>query len=319
MWNLKIPNKVKICVWKAFQDILPSMNTLERRGIKVDTLCHRCNCSVETLPHALLDCSTSVEVWTKMCFVDVVRQHRFSPLADVLLAVGEKYTGEDLEVFCMVLWVLWWVRNQVVHGGSPLATNKILERAGNLLEEFQKSLRLNNAGIALFPENPRPTHWSPPSPGSLKLNTDAAINTELGVVGLGGVIRDEYGNVLGAFAKRYMGRVDAHLAESLAIRAGLVFALESGLRVKELESDALNVIQAIYGGCSSHEDGLVIDDINFLLNLAGGINCSHVKRECNMVAHSLAQFAFSIIDDCFWLEDYPISIESLVQAELASS
>ena len=63
-----------------------------------------------------------------------------------------------------------------------------------------------------------------------------------GVTGLGGVIRDTDGEVLGAFAKRIQGCLDVQMAECLAIRSGLIFALDSGIQDDEVESDALNAI-----------------------------------------------------------------------------
>ena len=47
----------------------------------------------------------------------------------------------------------------------------------------------------------KPNSWAPPSKEFLKLNTDAAVKKELGMVGLGGIIRDAKGEVLGAFSR----------------------------------------------------------------------------------------------------------------------
>ena len=107
------------------------------------------------------------------------------------------------------------------------------------------------------------------------------------------------------------------LAECLAIRAGLVFAMESGLRVQVVESDAVNAVQAIMSADPFITMGPVIDDIKFLLNMVGGGTCCHVSRKGNMVAHSLAQFAFSIDQDSFWLEDFPSCVSRYVSADLA--
>ena len=91
----------------------------------------------------------------------------------------------------------------------------------------------------------KPSSWAPPSKGSLKLNTDAVVKKELGIVGLGRVIRDDKGEVLGAFSRRILGNFEIAMAECLVIHVGLVFALERGLHPQEIESDTLNVIRAL--------------------------------------------------------------------------
>jgi hypothetical protein len=42
IWNLKIPNAVKIFMWKACNDLLPTKVNLLRRGVVSDSLCLIC-------------------------------------------------------------------------------------------------------------------------------------------------------------------------------------------------------------------------------------------------------------------------------------
>ena len=59
--------------------------------------------------------------------------------------------------------------------------------------------------------------WIPPLHGSLKLNADAAIRDGVGVVRLGGVIRDSNGVVLACWAKSIPGNFNVTNGELLAI------------------------------------------------------------------------------------------------------
>ena len=63
--------------------------------------------------------------------------------------------------------------------------------------------------------------------------------------------------------------------------------------------------------------GTVIEDTNFLWSSAGGGSCTHVTRQCNMVAHSLANLVFSVDHDQFWLEEFSISVASFVSVDKA--
>lgn len=149
--------------------------------------------------------------------------------------------------FCMLIWGLWRARNLTLHGEVEVSADRILEGEGSLLFEFNKTLLLTEKCTVSQPKTLTQDRWIPPQPGRLRLNTDVAINAEKGMIGLGGVIRDDHRAVLGAFSKSSRGLLDAQLGESLAIRAGLIFAMECGLRINELEFDALNVIHALQG------------------------------------------------------------------------
>ena len=49
-----------------------------------------------------------------------------------------------------------------------------------------------------------------------------------------------------------------------------------------------------------------MDDIKHLILGRQFVGFSCVKREGNMVAHSLARFARNIVEDLYWMEDEPI-------------
>ncbi|KAK3217998.1 hypothetical protein Dsin_011968 [Dipteronia sinensis] len=56
LWKLSIPLKIKIFVWKARHNLIPTRVNLAKRGIDVDGKCHRCKSDDETTFHALWDC-----------------------------------------------------------------------------------------------------------------------------------------------------------------------------------------------------------------------------------------------------------------------
>ncbi|KAK2657021.1 hypothetical protein Ddye_010073 [Dipteronia dyeriana] len=57
LWRVKICMKVKIFVWKACQDWIPTKINIDGRGIKTNGICETCNTSYETTLHALWECS----------------------------------------------------------------------------------------------------------------------------------------------------------------------------------------------------------------------------------------------------------------------
>lgn len=71
--------------------------------------------------------------------------------------------------------------------------------AKNLLNDWRKAA---NEGSKYKPVlNTSPRQWSPPPQGYVRINTDAATFPKLNCIGVGNVIRDEYGSFLRARGK----------------------------------------------------------------------------------------------------------------------
>jgi hypothetical protein len=51
IWQLKVPNKVQMFIWRLAHNSLPVRRNLARRGIKTDTLCPVCNRLDEDCSH----------------------------------------------------------------------------------------------------------------------------------------------------------------------------------------------------------------------------------------------------------------------------
>nr|GEZ70892.1 RNA-directed DNA polymerase, eukaryota, reverse transcriptase zinc-binding domain protein [Tanacetum cinerariifolium] len=67
IWNMLIPHKVNICVWRAALNRLPSRLNLSSRGVPLSSsLCPFCDDENEDLEHGLIKCSKVVPVWSKI-------------------------------------------------------------------------------------------------------------------------------------------------------------------------------------------------------------------------------------------------------------
>lgn len=94
---------------------------------------------------------------------------------------------------------------------------------------------------------PSPARWYPPPVEVYKLNSDAAV-FKSGQIGMGGVIRDNVGEVVMATSKRMDGMMDADVAEALSARHGLQIALEAGYSALILEVDCLKLFNSLKEG-----------------------------------------------------------------------
>ena len=95
-------------------------------------------------------------------------------------------------------------------------------------------------------------------------------------------------------------------AEALACQEALEFAMEAGFSSLIIEGDNSNVMRAISSTETNNSFfGHIVDDIRHLILCRQSIGFSCVKREGDMVAHSLTRFARNIVEDLYWMEYEP--------------
>lgn len=114
----------------------------------------------------------------------------------------------------MILWFVWKDRNAYVHGERAQQSMDILQATSVWFHEFQK-IRFQQPTVSCA------QHWRAPAENLLKLNVEASVIPGRGRIGVGGVIRDSSGFVLGAFSKLVSGNFSPFAEECL----GRVFSL----------------------------------------------------------------------------------------------
>ncbi|KAI9165102.1 hypothetical protein LWI28_007635 [Acer negundo] len=103
--------------------------------------------------------------------------------------------------------------------------------------------------------------WCPLSVEYFKLDTDASLNTRIGCVGIGAVIRDHCGHVLVASSQRIDMSYTVEITEAMAMLQGNVLAVETWVVSIVVESGALSVVnQVVYEVPMSADVGIVVCD-----------------------------------------------------------
>lgn len=115
----------------------------------------------------------------------------------------------------MITWLIWNLCNSERVGKPYTKVSLIREKAKNMVLNFQSAqLPWSWPGPAV----PRDIKWKPPSSLYYKINFDGATFNELRAAGLGVVIRDSLGCVIGALSERILVLVFATTLEALAFR-----------------------------------------------------------------------------------------------------
>ncbi len=121
------------------------------------------------------------------------------------------------------------------------------------------------------------------------LYTDGGARGNPGPAGIGAVLRDESGEVIGEIA-RGIGEATNNIAEYAALIAGLELALEKGVREVEIYMDSELVVSQLLGRWKIKKDTLrpLAVKARALMGRFESFSLSHVPRELNAEADRLA-------------------------------
>nr|XP_023880097.1 uncharacterized protein LOC111992470 [Quercus suber] len=233
---------------------------------------------------------------------------------DVVWEILEARPSIDWVAFAVTAWSLWNNRNTMTFGGQCKGQGALIKAAREYAEEI-KSVRPSRLGS---PHPPLPNcPWLPPHNGWYKINTDGAVFSELGSCGIGVVIRNERGLLMGSMSKMIDVPLGALEVEARAVEEGVRLAWDLGLKKIVLESDSLSVVNAVRVPSLSPSSILkVVEGTRLELCCFDEWDISHTRRSGNSAAHVMAKYAKSVSDCIIWVEDTPPLIAALVQHDM---
>ncbi|KAF5468835.1 hypothetical protein F2P56_012951 [Juglans regia] len=286
IWKLNVPPATKMFVWRACSEALPTMANLKRRKVVEDSLCLICKLEPETSGHALWGCSGAKDVWCQ----------------------GPKKV-QKLSLHSDLIFNIW---AELVGKLEPRELNEARTELSSHKEALQKEIGANSETQA------RVNRWTKPAVGNLKVNWDAAVQAREGRIGIGVLIRDHQGLVIGALRANRLLRGSAFDVEAYRLLLASVFYKEIGVRQFCLEGDSKQVVDQLNQDSSNWSiGGCLISDAKTILNSAAVWSISHVYREANMAAHRLAKTAFECTEDVYDIEICPSCILHVVTKEMS--
>nr|XP_023888919.1 uncharacterized protein LOC112000982 [Quercus suber] len=123
-----------------------------------------------------------------------------------------------IEQIVMVAWAVWTNRNKLKVGGVKKSSQQVVYGALDFLAEFQEG------GCTVFVlSTNNQTNWLPPPPTRYKINVDGAVFAAQKLVGIGVIVRDLDGVLIGACRKKLRFPLGAVEVEAKAIDSRLRF------------------------------------------------------------------------------------------------
>ncbi|KAK6153378.1 hypothetical protein DH2020_013017 [Rehmannia glutinosa] len=290
LWALSVPTKNKVFLWRVCHNIIPTKLALAKRGVGLNPMCQRCGLDFETMEHAFRDCSWVEFFWAASPLrIRLPTIERRGSLTDWIERLAERKDPDSDNMVAMLLWSVWWARNELVFKGRTIEHHQLYTQATSRLEEHHQS------AVLLSHENKMKANevWSPPAHGYVKINSDASIMTDEGA-GMGVVIRDDRGIVIETSYRFQPNLFDVEVAEALACRNGIFLARSLGLKCVMVEMDNQTLFRKLSRGDNDLSYlGYLVNDICDLFSSFDSIRPCLVRRSGNTVAHLSARCSFS--------------------------
>ncbi|KAK9741055.1 hypothetical protein RND81_03G078700 [Saponaria officinalis] len=257
----------------------------------------------ETELHLFRDCSRVREVWECAKWDEWVDDVGRFDVVDWIQKLWEVMGEKERGKLMMICWWVWRSRCEVVFEGRVFSGREVFGKAMNMLLEMKGEQESKKKGHTF---NGKVEHvvgrqvevWGPPWS-----NVDASIREGVGV-GYGVVARDGFGQVLWSCVFQERVTMEVRMAEAGALLRGVRVAVQKGVKEVVFESDCQEVINALQKGSTGRSCfQLVLDDIL-------------VVRDCNKVAHELANFHPWMVGGRFWSCGVPDSVAHFVMLDL---
>ena len=303
IWNLQVPHKVKHLLWRAANEALPTLHNLWRRKVVTSTYCPFCKSDGEDTVHDLWGCRRLLVVWEDDRELRKCSGQKFLLFTDLLAYLFMRKNSLDIDLLAVIMWLIWGRRNATRLEDSILEYHQIRYEAEVFLLDFKTTKKDDRRDAAAVT---RASRWIPPIHNQFKINFDGVVFSELDAAGLGVVIRDSCGSVIGALVERIPIPTSPAKVEVLACRRAMVFAKELNLMDIVFEGDAEQIIKALRAKEVHHpEYGHVLQDSLVLASDFWVCSFTHVKCVSNSIAHFLTRRSKSRNELQVWLDSLP--------------
>ncbi|KAA3486789.1 reverse transcriptase [Gossypium australe] len=255
LWQIEVPSKIKICIWKISWNYLTNRVNMACRRLANSRTYPRCGGRDETMNHYFRECPVTMEMWRALINLDLSTGTSMD-FGEWITMILTSLTLAKGRIFCVALWAIWGDRNSCVH---------------------EKTSKLE-------------TKWRHPPGQEIKINFDGAFDERSKSSASGVVVRNSSGRVLISRTTIHRGITSAFAAEAVACCQATQIALDMNIENIIIEGDSLSVIKK----CKNiNQDksliGPFIHDIHRLKLRGRRFEFEYIPRSANNLAHILAK------------------------------
>ncbi|XP_074352290.1 uncharacterized protein LOC141691450 [Apium graveolens] len=208
-------------------------------------MCPVCNEAADTIMHILVQCKIAKACW--QVFNAGTNIEGALKFIDWLAGILEGQSKNSKAKILTLCWSIWRSRNDLVWHNKRWTILRIVAKVWEYLSQWNAA---QNRGysVPLIPtvEGDEATTWVKPQHDTVKITVDASIFQNLGMAGAGIVARNHDGHLILAKSICSPDVMNPTLAEAMAVKEALSWAMEMGWSSITVESDCMVVIQLIW-------------------------------------------------------------------------
>ncbi|KAK2648741.1 hypothetical protein Ddye_016230 [Dipteronia dyeriana] len=133
----------------------------------------------------------------------------------MMILCVNKLTNKNFKVLYVFLWSTWLNRNQKVHGNWCDASEGVIRWSVCFLNELQDANQVDKARQNVVQTTNK--KWVNPVIGMYKANTASISNGNHCKIGIGMILRDHKGLVMGATTQPIFSPYSPHVAKAIAV------------------------------------------------------------------------------------------------------
>lgn len=195
-----------------------------------------------------------------MWLVSNVQQNDTSK--EVLKRVLNTRTADQWTMLGLICWSIWCRRNKWVWDKINLSVFGVRALAMNLLADWNRAKEKSIKH--LHQQSAGKQHWGKPPVGWIKVNVDASWRRGDDFIGVGCVMRDDWGKFLQARSSRIRGKMQPKMAEALSLREALSWTIQWRTKKCIFECDAKLVVDAVNWGRGKSMFDMIVEDSGYL-------------------------------------------------------
>lgn len=224
----------------------------------------------------------------------------------VMTVIKRVFSSENKDECVMVgflRWSLWSRRNKWVWDKVNTSAFGVKAMALNLVADWKRARQIDK--ITCRAGQTHVKTWSKPPDGWVKVNIDAAFRQGEDHFAIGCVVRDESGHFLRARTNILRSTRQVREAEAWSLREALEWMHQWRVNKCIFESDAKLLVDALKQKRGRSFFDTIVDECNDILRHFENVSVVFVSRSANMVAHLLAQAAYSSTGPREWFDTAP--------------
>ncbi|XP_049399716.1 uncharacterized protein LOC125863741 [Solanum stenotomum] len=307
IWHKCIPFKISFLLWRLLRGKLPTNEKLTNFGIEPTSCFCCCNRSgLDTIEHIFNTGQFATYVWRSFADTAGISRDHSSITQLIIQWWSAKYNNEAHKLLLqatplLICWNLWKNRCASKYGGK----SSNISRVKYAIYKDNYKLMCTNFPQIKWPSNWKEliqlgescshdtkvtlVKWIKPPDSWVKINTDGSALNNPGRIGAGGILRDQMGAMLLAFATP-LGEGTNNQAEIGAAFFGMTWVLQLGYKKVVLEVDSQLLVDWITQKTRPPWNiSTQLQQLQELITQTHSFRCKHTYREANFVADSLSK------------------------------